>query len=47
MSVTPGMARHYSQRSGDRLGRTVLRLFTWIMVGLFVGTVIGLAVGPL
>jgi hypothetical protein len=42
---TPGAARHV--RDGDHLGRTILRLFTWVMVGLFIGSVIGLAVGPL
>lgn len=45
MTSVPGMARH--GRSGDQLARRILRLFTWVMVGLFVGTVIGLAIGPM
>lgn len=46
MTHTPGATRHHT-RSGDQLARKLLRLFTWVMIGLFVGTVIGLAVGPL
>lgn len=45
MTRTAGATRH--ARAGDHLGKTILRLFTWIMVGLFIGSVIGLAVGPL
>lgn len=46
MTYTPGMARH-DARTGDRLARKILRLFTFALIGLFIGSVIGLAVGPL
>ena len=46
MTYTPGMARHEAG-TGDRLGWKILRLFTFALIGLFIGSVIGLAVGPL
>ena len=45
MMRAPGMAPAHAR--GEQIARRILRLFTWVMVGLFVGTVIGLAVGPL
>lgn len=46
MTRAPGSARLHA-RSGDLIARKILRLFTWAMIGLFIGTVIGLATGPL
>jgi hypothetical protein len=44
-SVQSSAVRAHS-RAGDALARKILRLFTWAMIGMFIGSAIGLALGP-